>query len=469
MTPYEIVRERYAFPFELRPYQADAVNAQADFPRDGLYWQVGAGKTSAGTVHALYWGLQHNTKRWVVLMPPILLLQWERWIKGITDLTTGTHPSVVVYHGTPAKRQVLDLRVSFILTTYGMLKNDYEHLQAFLKREPYGVIADEAEAIKNIRSDTHKAVDGIAEDRPLTLMTGTPITKPGDAYAYLKLVAPGIYRNKRHFDRLHVEEVDEWGNVEKWTNLDLLHENMKVHTSRVLRREVRKDLPPVIYTRVPYNLPSAHMNLYKRIAEERLVEFEDGSEIDAISASALRSALQQVIINWGEFDEGTDRVPAALELVEDYLMELGDAKLAVVANFRRSNAYLLEALKKYNAVAVYGDISGPNKQRAIHRFITDPTCRVILLQPASAGRGVDGLQHVCSDMLVLEAPTTAPPFEQVVGRLDRDGQEDVVNCRIAVAQGTVQVRMFAQLLDNDQVANRVQGGFKDLKDSIYGG
>lgn len=468
MTPYEIVRARYEFPFELRPYQQQAVNAQADFERDGLYWQCGAGKTSAGTVHALYWSLQYNTKRWLVLMPPILLLQWERWIQSITDTHAGKSPSVVVYHGTPAKRHKLDLQVDFVLTTYGMLKNDYERLQSRLSSAPYGVIADEAEAIKNIRSDTHKALDGISQDRPLTLMTGTPITKPGDAYAYLKLVAPGVYRNKRHFDRLHIEEVDEWGNVDKWANLDLLNENMKVHTSRVLRREVRSDLPAVIYTRVPYNLDPAHMKLYRRIAEERLVELDNGEEIDAISASALRSALQQVILNWGEFDENPDRVPAALELVEGYLEELGDGKLAVVANFRRSNAYLLKALQKYGAVAVYGDISGPNKQKAINRFITDPKCRVILLQPASAGRGVDGLQHVCSDMLVLEAPTTAPPFEQVVGRLDRDGQNDVVNCRIAVAQGTVQLRMFSQLLDNDRVANQVQGGFKDLKDSMYG-
>lgn len=94
---------------------------------------------------------------------------------------------------------------------------------------------------------------------------------------------------------------------------------------------------------------------------------------------------------------------------------------------------------------------------------------MILVQPQSAGFGVDGLQHVCADMLVVEAPTTPTPFQQVVARLDRDGQLDVVNVRVAIALGTVQVSMFKSLLANDELANSVQGGYKDLRSAIYGG
>ena len=56
---------------------------------------------------------------------------------------------------------------------------------------------------------------------------------------------------------------------------------------------------------------------------------------------------------------------------------IGDRKLVVVANFRRTNAYLLQALSKYNAVAVYGDVSPAGKQKAIRKFIEDDACRVI--------------------------------------------------------------------------------------------
>ncbi len=469
MTPYQMVRERYSFPFELRPYQIDSVdNKLCPYRRAGLYDEPGTGKTATATFFSLYWHMMEGTAPYIVLLPPILLTQWERWLASIKDLKTGKPLTSAMYAGTPAQRKKVDLNRDYILTTYGLLKNDYEYLYDRLNPLNYGVLADEAHVIKNIESQTHKAVKHLAEDRVFAPMTGTPTTKPGDSYAYIKILAPEIYRNLRQFERLHVGEKDEYDNVTEWLNLDLLAENMKVHTSRILRRVVRSDQPAVQYTKITYDLDPAHLKLYQRIAEERLVEFQDGSEIDAISASALRSALQQVIMNWGEFDEDPNRTPRGLELAEEILDEIGDRKLVVVANFRRTNAYLLQALSKYNAVAVYGDVSPAGKQKAIRKFIEDDSCRVVLLQPQSAGFGVDGLQKVCSDMLVLEAPTTAPPFHQVVARLDRDGQEESVNCRIAVAQGTVQVGMFRSLLENDRVANQVQGGYKDLRDSIYG-
>jgi len=157
-----------------------------------------------------------------------------------------------------------------------------------------------------------------------------------------------------------------------------------------------------------------------------------------------------------------------LDLIDEVMDEIGGKKLLLVAHFRRTNAYLVQALKGYGAEALYGDVSPARKQLAITRFITDPKCRILQVQPGSAGFGVDGLQHVCSDMLVVEAPTTPSPFQQVVARLDRDGQADVVHCRVAVAIGTVQVGMFRHLLRNDELANSVQGGYKNLRDMVYG-
>lgn len=468
MTPYIVVREAYGFPFDLRPYQIKETNDLSQYARSANYGEPGCGKTTMATHQALYWKLKHKIDQWLIVMPPILLDQWDRWLRSVTDLRTGKPLTTTVYRGVPTKRKALSLDTDFILISYGLLKNDFERLSEHFEKRELGVIADEATAVKNIGSDTHKAVALIAEGRPLMPLTGTPVNKPGDSYAYLKLIVPGLYRNKRHFEQLHVGERDAYDNVTSWVNLETLAFNMKVQTSRILRREVRSELPDVIYTTVPYSLDDAHLKLYRRIAEERLVEFENGTEINAISAGALRSALQQVIVNWGEFDENPDRKPAVLEYIEEVLEEIGNKKLVVVANFRRSNAYLVQALAEYGAKAVYGDVSPANKQLAIKTFIEDPRCRVLLVQPQSAGFGVDGLQHVCSDMVVVEAPTTPTPFHQVVARLDRDGQKDVVHCRIAVAIGTVQVGMFRNLLENDQVANEVQGGYKDLKEMVYG-
>lgn len=468
MTPYETVRERWSFPFELRPIQIDGVNLLCQYPRAGYYLAPGVGKTACSTHQALYFRETSGVRQWLVLMPPILLDQWDLWIRSITHKVTGNALTTTVYKGTPKQRQALSLKSDFVLMSYGLLKNDFERLYANFNGKPLGVIADEATAVKNIQSDNHKAVALMAEGRLFMPLTGTPVNKPGDAYAYIKLIAPGIYRNQRQFNRLHIEEVDDYGNAKVWANLDVLADNMRVNSLRILLRDARKGMKEPLYTPIKYKLDSAHMALYRRIAQERLVEFEDGSEVDAISASALRSALQQVVINWGEFDDTPDREPAILALIEEVLEELGDQKLVIAAHFIRTNRYLSKALSKYNVVAVYGEVSARNKQAAIQRFINDPQCRVILVQPSSAGFGVDGLQHVCSDMLVVEAPTTPTPFEQVVARLDRDGQKDAVHVRVAIALGTVQVGMFKSLLDNDELAISVQGGYKSLRSSVYG-
>lgn len=472
--PYEQIRKAYEFPFDLRPYQIERVNAHCPSDTAGLFWQPGVGKTAGSTHWALYRSFVGAADQWVVLMPPILLDQWAAFLGSIKSKETGLPLEAVIYAGTPKRREQLRklgaLESDFILMSYSIFKNDFEILYNHLDGRSVGTMCDEGHAIKNIESQTHKAVKLFSEGRQLAILTGTPLTTPADAYAYIRLLAPGVYRNQRHFEKLHVGERDEYDKVTEWINLDVLEANLKINTSRVLRRAVQKEIPPIIYNRILYSLDPAHEKLYNRIAEERLVALEaEGTEIDAISAQALRSALQQVVMNWGEFAGDLSLKPRGLELVEEVLDEIGPhAKLLVVANFRRTNRYLVNALQGYNAVAVYGEISPAQKTEAIAKFIHDPSCRVMLAQYQSAGFGVDGLQHVCSDMLILEAPPVPPPFHQVVARLDRDGQQNPVNCRIAVASRTVQVRLFRDLLEKDERINAVQGGYKDLKESIFG-
>lgn len=438
--------------------------------RNGCIFTTGnSGKTAGSTHWALFRSLEGKADQWVVIMPPILLEQWAKWLRSIKDADTGAPLEVTVYKGTPKQRAAANLGADFILMSYGIFKNDFEHLYETLQTRSVGVICDEAQAIKNITTQTHKAVKLFSEGRELTLLTGTPISDPGDAYAYIRLMAPGVYRNQRHFEKLHVGDVDEYGHVTQWINMDVLEANMKINTSRVIRREVQSELPTITYTPITYKLAPAHEKLYKRIAEEKLVEFADGREIDAISAQALRMALQQIVINWGEFADDASLKPAAMELVEEILAELSPhGKLVVVANFIRTNRYLLKTLAPYGAVAIYGEVSPKDKQAALHRFINDASCRVLVIQPQSAGIGVDGLQHVCADMLFLEAPSKAPAFHQTAARLDRDGQVNPVHCRVAIASGTVQVRMFKKLLDNDETINAIQGGYEDLKEAIFG-
>jgi len=485
-TPYDIVRALFSFPFELRDYQIQEVNRLAesdvrmfDCPGErgigthaGHYDEPGTGKTAIATHHALYRMVRHGVKHWIVLVPSpdLLVPQWGRWLRSIKHIGTGAPLKVCEYIGPPAKRRHLDLDSDFIVLSYELFKQDFERLWNHYEFVNVAGCADEAQKLKNYKSQVHKAFYLFFEGRERQLLTGTPISKPDDAFGLCRLVAPGTYRNFRHFEQLHVLERDEYDKVIAWQNLDVLANNMKINASRILRREVRDQLPAIQYTPLRYDLEPAHQKLYEKLATERLLELEDGVEINAISEGALYAAAQQIVVNWPYFADDPSKRPRALDIIDEVMDEIGESKkLAVVAHFIRTNEYLLSQLEdKYGAVAIYGNVTARQKQLNLTRFCHDPSCRLILLQPSAAGVGVDGLQHVCSEMLVLEAPTVAWLLQQTVARLDRDGQINPVHCRIAIANKTIQTRMFKNLLANDQLANSVQRGFQDLKDAILG-
>lgn len=125
-------------PFTLYDYQEAWVNAFADCGAAEMYFQVGAGKTLAATVAALYHRL-HHPGHTVVLMPPILLRQWDKWLKSIKGVD-----SVLMYRGTPAERAKLDLNADFVLMSMDIFKRDFDQIYDFFVDRNATLIVDEA-------------------------------------------------------------------------------------------------------------------------------------------------------------------------------------------------------------------------------------------------------------------------------------------------------------------------------------
>lgn len=470
MTNTEVIRKAFKFPFEFRPFQAAIVDEYGQNNRHGYYDEAGSGKTITSAAHALLLTHLGRVDQWLVVMPPILIPNWARVLGTIINEKTGKPVTALPYAGTPTERAKLDLSsAQFLLMSYDILKRDFEYLFAYFGDRAVGGICDEAHKIKNIESQTHKAIKLMFEGQPLFLLSGTPVTQPDDSYAYIRFTNVGAYRNMRHFRQLHVKEVDEYEKVIAWQNTDLLSQNLLVNATRSLKADHLKELPPVQYNPVFYDLDPKHYKLYRQVADDHLVELESGGVIEALNASKLMHCLQQLIVNWGHFSEDPSRRPAGLDLVEQVLDEIGTNKLLLVVNYRLSNDLLFAALTDYNPTRLYGGM-GPKKQQAeLEKFIGDPTSRVMVINPEAAGYGIDGLQHVCSDILFLECPSNPKQFFQTTARLDRSGQLTSVNCRLAVANKTLQVKRHKQLLVNDELVNTIQGSHADLREMIYGG
>lgn len=451
-------------PFTLRPDQIEVIEDKADYPRAGLYAEVGTGKTVMATYLTLCWNADVN----IVIMPPILFKQWHRWLKSIPNIG-----DILIYRGSVAERKAMDLtKPKWILLSIGILKNDYKRIHAALAQRTKTVAVDEATSVKNASTANHKAVASLAEDSNLTLLTGTPLSTPHDAYAYVKLISPGVYRSKTQFDNIHVAALDYFENVKEWKNLDLMQSNLMLHSARLLKENVLKGLKSPNYIPIEYDLAAEHMALYNQLAEEQLLLLETGGKIDATSASKLYNALQQIVLNWDHFSGYEDARSTAFDLIDHVMdsanvMKRENSKLIIASYYRMSSAKILTYLQEFGAVGIYGDISAKQQEINSERFTFDPTCRIAVIQPMSGGFG-SNYQHVCNEVLFIEAPRMPLHFNQVVGRVYRDGQPHVPNIHVGIASGTIQKRLFENLLNNDQLLNRIQGGYQDLREAVYG-
>lgn len=456
--PYDLVAD--LLPFPLYPFQVDAVNGLAFLQRTGLYFEAGLGKTPTAAAIALYKLRAGDIDRAIVLMPPVLIPQWARFLAKIPGTT------VTMYRGSPAKRKALDLNATFILMGYDIFRVDYDQLCERVTGTML-LIADEAQAMKNLGTKIHRLFRDFTMTSHRLLLSGTPISSPADGYGMISLVSPGIYRNLDQFERIHIFSRDSFGKPTVWWNLDLLNENLAINTIRALKEDVIKDMPAVTYQEVSYELHAAHLKLYQRMCNEHIAKLPDGGKIDLISASALFHALARIPLNAEHFSGDTIK-STGVDVLEEVLVELGGRKLVVFTKYRMTNRKLVEQFQSHGAVAIFGETSASEKQENLERFISDKQCRLLILQTVSGGVGIDGLQDVCSDVLFLELPDTSSHFLQAVGRLHRVGQKAPVTVRIALAEKTLQRRVWDMVQEKDSLVNLCVRGFANLRDALEG-
>jgi hypothetical protein len=463
---------KHPLPFQLHDMQQEDIQSALTFDRCALFLPVGYGKTVISTTVALAWQEQHR----IVLLPPILVNQWVKWLNSIPG-----SGGAVGYKGTPAQRKEIDLLGnSWWIMSYQIFKNDLPYLTRLLAGRTYTTLVDEAQNLKNTSSKLFTAVESFSAGRHLLLLTGTELNNPGDAYAYIKLKTPTIYRSRGHFENLHVADRDFFNKPSRWAGLDIITQNLYLQSVQRTKEEVHKHLPKANYlANDPYNydLSPEHKAFYTQLAEEMIVETEQGGKIDGTTPGKLRNALQQIVINWSDFSEDPSHRAAFYDLLDMVCEEIDvmnprSSKLIVWSWFKLTTRNLTAYLNatygsKAFAMPAVAAYSEANSVKSVEAFMDDERVRFLVAQPGSAGAGLNP-QHICWEAIFAEIPTRSIPFRQSAGRIDREGQKYNPNIRIATARGTVQPGMYADLLDNDGLVQKVQGNEFSLRKLVYG-
>lgn len=459
--------------FDLSPFQVQDVNQFAQWKRCANFYEVGGGKTVVSSITSLVQGWANT----VVIVPPILIPPWVRWLRSLGQ-------DVLQYDGNPAKRAKMNpAKHRWTVMSHAIFRQEVQSkgnrriLNDYTGLQHVELIVDEAHAIKNIKSELYKAVQNFSAsaqgqvDRGLQLLTGTPTNSPLDAYAYIAMLSPKLYRSHAHFTALHVAGVDIWGRPIGYTNLDELSHNLHLRAITRTKEEVHGYNLKPLWPDGTYELSKQHYDLYTKMVDECLLLYPDGTALDLTSVNKLRHALQRVILNWSMYAQKDGLRPAAYDLIDQTLDEIdvtnvSKSKLLIWVNYKDSNRSVTEYInsKGIKAVAAYSET---DTRKAVDAFMDDPATRVLVGHYKSVGAGLNP-QHVCWESLFLELSTEPLAMRQAIGRIDRVGQKHQPRLKFAVAEGTVQKHLLDNLLKNDDLLTRVEPTKKAIRAMLLG-
>lgn len=323
---------------ELRPYQAQGVSwlqflKQHHFAGI-LADDMGLGKTIQ-TLCSLLLDKQQGllTAPVLIIAPTSLLSNWQREAATFApSLTT------LVWSGRARHEQLSQLnKVDMVITSYGILAQD---AQLLLAQQWYQVILDEAQTIKNSRSQVTKLVNKLKTQHRLCL-TGTPMENHlGELWSLFNFLMPGFLGTAAQYQRqfkLPIEK-DQCDTARR-----KLAQRIAPFMLRRTKAEVATELPKKTVINTLIELSETQADLYETIrltvAEQlQLALLQTGAKANRLAISNALLKLRQVCCHPAMLKLGNvsdTRQPTEVEYLDkghdSGASEAAEAKLTSVA------------------------------------------------------------------------------------------------------------------------------------------
>ena len=429
---------------ELRPYQIEGVAFLRHLAEQGLGGiladDMGLGKTLQ-TI-AFLAGEKESGRAKVpslVVAPTSLAFNWAREIEKFAPFLR-----VLPIHG--AKRGPLYDRIAdvdVVVTTYPILVRDEERLA---KHEFHALILDEAQAIKNTRTQAFQALQSIRAEHRVCL-TGTPVENHlGELWALMRFLDPELLGDELTFRRVYKAPIESEGDEER---LGALREQVAPYILRRTKREVAKDLPPKTELLRPVELRGKQRELYEAIrvaahGDVRRVIRQKGLAASTITILDALMKLRQVCcdprlvaMDAARGVHESAKTEAFFEMI-DGLLPAGH-RVLVFSQFTSMLALLAEGLRKRDVD--YLVLTGQTRDR---RAVVDAFERgdadVFLISLKAGGTG---LNLVSADTVIHFDPWWNPAAQaQATDRAYRIGQTKPTFVHSMYVAGSVEERVM---------------------------
>jgi SNF2 family DNA or RNA helicase len=429
LRPYQM--EGLAFLQHLRAHGAGAILAD----------DMGLGKTLQTITHILKEkesGRMHDPV--LVVAPTSLVGNWQREIAKFAPAL-----EVHVHYGSRRRHVARNVKFSdVVITTYGLLMRDSDvfDAQAF-----YMVILDEAQTIKNARSQAHAAVKAVDAQYRIAL-SGTPVENNLDElWALFDFAMPGLLGDAAQFRGAFRFPIEKQGNTDR---MDTLRRRVAPFILRRLKTDVATDLPPKTIMTRPVDLRGEQRDLYESIriaghAAVRKAVKKKGIAASTIDILGALMKLRQVCcdprllrLRSAHTIEQSAKFDALFEMLPD-MLEQG-RQVLIFSQFTRMLSLIGDELNERGIPFVVITGSTNDRQAAVDAFQAGQV-KVFLLSLKAAGTG---LNLVAADTVIHFDPWWNPAAQaQATDRAYRIGQKRPVFVYNLIVSGSVEDRMVA--------------------------
>ena len=445
--PYNHLLRKTLLKVPLLPYQLDGIAFVASEGRAVLADDMGLGKTIQGVGAAEFLAREAEVRKVLVVCPASLKSQWRSEIHRFCDR------DVQLIGGRIAERsEQYDNSCFFTVCNYEQVLRD---IMAIERVNWDLIILDEGQRIKNWQSKTAAIIKSL-RSRFALVLSGTPLeNRLDELYSVVQFIddrrlGPGF----RFFNQHRM--VDEKGKVLGYKNLAQLRETLKPILLRRTRESVSLELPPrtmeilrITPTDEQLAIHRTHMQIVSAIVRKPFI-----SEMDLLRLQCALLMCRMAADSTFLVDKQPPGYSTKLEYLDDLLGRLFEEdhrKVIVFSEWTTMLDLIEPMLKKRRLDFVRLDGSVPQKQRPelVHKFQTDPDCRLFLTTNA----GSTGLNLQAANTVInVDLPWNPAVLEQRIARAHRMGQKQPVQVFVLVTENTLEENLLSTIAAKKELA-----------------
>ncbi len=375
---------------------------------------------------------EEKKKKSMVIMPKSLIYNWENEIKKFAPKL-----KVGVYYG--INRDFSSLKkVDVILTTYGTIRNDIENL---LEHKFDLLILDESQNIKNINSQTTKAVLLLNAKKRVAL-SGTPIENNLlELYSLFRFLNPEMFGSVQRFTNNYIVPIQKYSDI---STIEELKKKIYPFLLRRVKKEVLEDLPDKIEKLVYVDMNDEHRRFYeeRRKYYYSLLEKNTSSQGNFDKFFVLQAINElRHIVSSPEL-ESKKIISSKKEVLIENVVEAieNNHKVLVFVNYLSSIESICDSLKE-NKIK-YLKMTGQTKDRQtlVDKFQNDSRYKVFVMTLKTGGVG---LNLVSADTIFIYDPWWNTTVEnQAIDRAYRLGQDKTVFAYKMIMRNTIEEKIL---------------------------